>query len=50
MALRTLTAPERHGDTSRVTLDGAAYEFAWSWNERSSRWWFRLSDTAGPIV
>ena len=50
MALRTLTAPGQHGDTSRVTLDRAVYELEWLWNERSSRWWLRLSDDDGQIA
>lgn len=50
MTLRILTAPERHGDMYRTTLDGSDYEIEWRWNTRSSRWWLRISDTDGQIV
>ena len=50
MATLSLATPEQHGDEYRTTLDGRDYELAWSWNQRSSRWWLRLSSSEGHIA
>jgi len=42
-----LPAPDKHGVSYDINLEGTTYTLLWLWNERDNRWWLKVSSING---